>query len=151
MAQIRTLAAAHDLLTREQWEGVTMAELVRAATAPLEHARVDASGEALAVTPKAAVALAMALHELGTNAVKYGALSVPQGRIAIRWRADHEHLHVEWVERGGPPVAPPDKNGFGVKMIERALASDLGGEVSVTFETGGVQCAIDAPRRGNVT
>jgi two-component sensor histidine kinase len=151
IARIRMLADAHDLLTREQWEGVTLAELVRAATAPLEAGRVDLDGPALVVTPKAAVALAMALHELGTNAVKYGALSTPEGRIAISWATDGDRLRLDWRERGGPPVIISDRRGFGVRMIERALASDLGGRVKVDFDAGGVHCAIDAPRKGNVT
>jgi PAS domain S-box-containing protein len=151
LARIRMLADAHDLLTREQWEGVTLAELVRAATAPLAADRIEMSGDILVVTPKAAVALAMALHELGTNAVKYGALSVPGGRLAITWRADVDRLHLDWREHGGPPVVMPERRGFGVRMIERALASDLGGQVKVDFDSSGVHCAIDAPRKGNVT
>lgn len=151
MARLRTLAAAHDLLTREHWEGVTLAELVRAATAPLDPGRVTARGDALVVTPKAAVALAMALHELGTNAIKYGALSWTSGSIAISWQVSEGRLLLDWTERGGPPVAVPDKRGFGVKMIERALASDLGGKVTVAFEPTGVRCTIDAPQQGNVT
>jgi two-component sensor histidine kinase len=93
----------------------------------------------------------MALHELGTNAVKYGALSVPEGRLAIDWHADVDRLHLDWREYGGPPVAMPEHRGFGVRMIERALASDLGGRVKVDFDSAGVHCAIDAPRKGNVT
>lgn len=151
MARIRTLAGAHDLLTREQWEGVTLAELVRAATAPLDAARINAAGDALVVTPKAAVPLAMALHELGTNAVKYGALSTPDGRVDIAWTIDDDSLHLDWRETGGPRVAAPERRGFGVKMMERALASDLGGRVKVDFAADGVRCAIVAPRRGNVT
>ncbi len=151
MARVRTLASAHDLLTREHWEGVTIAELVRAATAPLDASRIDASGAPLAITPKAAVALAMALHELGTNAVKYGALSVPGGRVAIGWNVVDDRFTLDWQELGGPVVVKPDRRGFGVKMIERALASDLGGRVKVVFASDGVRCAIDAPRKGNVT
>ncbi|UVO55453.1 PAS domain-containing sensor histidine kinase [Sphingomonas sp. SUN039] len=151
IARIGTLAAAHDLLTREQWEGVTLGELVRAATAPLDATRIDAAGDTLEVTPKAAVALAMALHELGTNAVKYGALSTAEGRVGITWEIRGDRLHLDWREWGGPAVVVPRQRGFGVKMIERALASDLGGRVKVEFAPTGVHCAIDAPRKGNVT
>lgn len=150
LARLRTLAAAHDLLTREQWEGVTLAELVRAATAPLDAARIMAVGTAVTVTPKAAVALAMALYELGTNAVKYGALSVPTGSVDINWGVESDRLHVGWRERGGPPVVTPLRSGFGVKMIERALASDLGGTVTMDFAVDGARCTIDAPCKGNV-
>ena len=151
MARLRTLASAHDLLTREQWEGVTLAELVRAATGVLDTTRIDAAGDALVITPKSAVALAMSLHELGTNAVKYGALSTQQGRIEIRWTLSDDRLHLDWREYDGPPVSTPERRGFGIKMIERALASDLGARVSVEFASDGVHCSIDAPRKGNVT
>ena len=150
LARIQTLAAAHDLLTREHWEGVTLAELVRAGTAALEPDRVAAGGSAITLTPKAAVAIAMALHELGTNAVKYGALSVPAGRVDIVWRRDGDRVCVDWHERGGPPVTVPTRRGFGVKMIERALASDLRGTVTIDFAHDGVRCAIEAPSHGNV-
>ena len=150
LARIGTLAAAHDLLTREQWEGVTLAELIRAATAPHRGDRVDAHGAAVTLTPRAAVAIAMALHELGTNAVKYGALSVPDGHVEIAWTLDDARLRIDWRERDGPPVAVPQRRGFGVKMIERALASDLGGSVTMDFANTGVTCAIDAPRKGNL-
>ena len=154
MARLRTLATAHDLLTREQWEGVGLAELVRAATAPLDATRIAASGSAVMVTPKAAVAIAMALYELGTNAVKYGAMSAADGRVDIGWcvhgEAGDARLRLDWRERGGPSVAKPERRGFGVKMIERALASDLGGSVTMDFAPEGVRCAIDAPGRGNI-
>lgn len=151
MARLRTLAGAHDLLTRDQWEGVTLAELVRAATGVMDTTRIDAAGDALVITPKSAVALAMALHELGTNAVKYGALSTNEGRIEIRWTLNDDRFHLHWREYGGPPVTAPERRGFGIKMIERALASDLGARVSVEFDSDGVHCSIDAPRKGNVT
>ncbi len=150
-ARLRTLASAHDLLTRDHWEGVTLAELVRAATAPLDRTRVVAHGPALSVTPKAAVALAMAFHELGTNAMKYGALSATGGRVDIGWAISGDRLRLEWRETGGPSIEPPKRRGFGVKMIEKVLASDLGGAVAMAFDTAGVCCTIDAPQRGNIT
>ena len=93
----------------------------------------------------------MALHELGTNAVKYGALSTQEGRIEIHWTLSDDRLHLDWREYDGPPVSTPERRGFGIKMIERALASDLGARVSVEFASDGVHCSIDAPRKGNVT
>jgi PAS domain S-box-containing protein len=150
-ARLRTLASAHDLLTREHWEGVTLAELVRAATTALDRVRVAARGPALSVTPKAAVALAMALHELGTNAVKYGALSAATGHVDIGWSTGGDRLRLEWGESGGPEVAAPERRGFGIKMIEKVLASDLGGSVTMSFDRSGVRCLIDAPQKGNIT
>ena len=150
VARIGMLASAHDLLTREHWEGVTLAKLIRAAIAPLDPDRIAISGPPLTLNPKAAVAIAMALHELGTNAMKYGALSVDSGRVGIRWSVEKDRLSLDWEERGGPPVAAPDRQGFGVKMIERALASDLRANVSVDFAGAGVHCRIDAPLEGNI-
>lgn len=152
IARLHTLAGAHDLLTREHWEGVTLAELVHAATAPIDrhHSRIAATGPDLRITPKAAVAIAMALHELGTNAVKYGALSVQVGRVDVGWHSDEAQLVIVWRERGGPPVTPPERTGFGMRMIERVLASDLGGHVSLDFSAQGLQCTIEASAKGNL-
>ena len=91
----------------------------------------------------------MALHELATNAVKYGALSVPEGRVDIAWSDDGDtRFRLVWIESGGPLVTPPTRRGFGVRMIERALASDLGGTVVIDFATEGLVCTIDAPIDG---
>lgn len=149
--RLRTLAAAHDLLTRDQWEGVTMAELVRAATTPLSTDRITSRGDAMTLTPKAAVALAMAIHELGTNAIKYGSLSCDDGQVDIIWTRQPAGFAVEWREHGGPSVVTPERRGFGVRMIERVLASDIGGAVTMNFAPDGLQCRIDAPLTGNVT
>jgi PAS domain S-box-containing protein len=145
LSRLSALAVAHDLLTREQWEGVTLSELVRGATA---HAgeRVDATGSHLLVSPKSAVALVMALHELTTNAVKYGALSTPSGRATVDWAAQPGgRFLLTWRESGGPTVEAPSRRGFGVRMIERALASDLGGIVHIDFAPSGIVCTIDGP------
>ena len=146
-----SLAAAHDLLTREQWEDVTLGELIADATRV--HAepdgRIHASGPNIVVAPKAAIALVLALHELGTNAAKYGALSVPGGAVDIRWTVGDGRLHIEWRERGGPPVTVPLRQGFGLRMIERALAADLAGTATVTFAPEGLFCVIDAPEPGS--
>ncbi len=145
LARLSALSVAHDLLTRDQWEGATIAELVRGATA---HAgdRVAGSGPHLLVSPKSAVALVMALHELTTNAFKYGALSEPPGRVAVSWhRAPSNRFVLTWHETGGPAVVPPAQRGFGVRMIERVLASDLGGTVNIDFAQSGIVCTIDGP------
>ncbi|QHL90358.1 PAS domain-containing protein [Sphingomonas changnyeongensis] len=151
-ARLAALAAAHDLLTREQWEGATLAELVRRATGPVAPGsnRLRAAGPHAELTPKAAVAVVMALHELSTNAVKYGALSLPDGRIDIGWRLDGQRLLLDWRELGGPPVARPSSRGFGIRMIERALASDLAARVRIDFDPAGLICTIDAPVAPNL-
>lgn len=95
--------------------------------------------------PKEALAIAMALHELATNAVKYGALSTDSGRVDLEWRASGEVLSIVWRERGGPTVTPPQHKGFGSMMIERTLAMDLLGTVATTYAPEGLICAIEAP------
>ena len=92
-----------------------------------------------------ALTLALALNELGTNATKYGALSVPEGRLSLRWSIDPA-LTLEWRESGGPPVTPPSRTGFGSRMITTMLAKDFGGTVDLRYEPSGVVCRLDAPR-----
>jgi PAS domain S-box-containing protein len=146
-ARLGSLAAAHDLLSREHWEGVTLAELVADAVRVYSEGsgRIHAVGPHVIVKPKAAIALVLALHELGTNAAKYGSLSVPAGRVDIGWETKEGRLLMEWRESGGPPVSPPAGRGFGLRMIERALASDLAGRATLRFDAEGLVCTIDAP------
>jgi two-component sensor histidine kinase len=96
-----------------------------------------------------ALALAMALQELATNAVKYGALSNATGQIQIGWKIEHKdglpRLHLDWTESGGPPVKAPKRRGFGTRLIERSLAQDLDGEVRIDFVPTGLVCKVDAP------
>ena len=102
--------------------------------------------------PRAALAFGIAIHELTTNAVKFGALSVVEGSVAITWATDHgvdgEDLVLDWVERNGPPVTPPEHYGFGMTLIERGLSYDLSGEVKVEFAPAGVKATLRAPLRG---
>lgn len=145
--RLAALAAAHDLLTRESWEGATLAELVTEATGhcDVRGERLRAAGPAVRLRPKAAVSLAMALHELCTNATKYGALSVPEGRVDIDWTVADGRLRLDWREAGGPPVAPALRRGFGFRMIERALTADLAGRAEIALEPAGLVCSIEAP------
>ncbi|MEA3008984.1 MAG: hypothetical protein QOJ91_676 [Sphingomonadales bacterium] len=149
--RLAALAAAHDLLTRESWEGATLSELIREAVGHLnaQEERLTIEGPDATLGPKAAVSLVMALHELATNAAKYGALSRTGGKVEIHWRIDAERLRFEWRERDGPPVARPERRGFGLRMIERALAADLGGTVAIDFAPAGFACRIDARLTGS--
>ena len=147
-ARLIALARAHDVLTRENWESANLAEIVAQAVEPFAVAgveRFELSGPELRLRPKSALALAMALQELATNAAKYGALSNGRGRIEIRWEAEDGRMRLRWAERGGPPVARPIRRGFGTRLIERTLAQDLDGEVALSFETEGLVCAVAAP------
>jgi PAS domain S-box-containing protein len=146
------LSRAHDVLTRENWDGAYLREVVQEAIAPFqaeEHSRFDLHGQDVRLSPRIALAVAMALQELGTNAVKYGALSNQTGRIAISWSITRQtggmRLELTWKETGGPPVVEPNRRGFGTRLIERSLAQELHGDVTITFAPTGVVCTIHAP------
>lgn len=148
--RLATLASAHGLLTRTNWERAPIRVLAEEAVAGFgaDPARVDLDGPPLTLSPKKAISVAMALHELGTNAVKYGALSNDLGRVIVRWRIvpeDQPTIEVVWREEGGPPVTPPTRRGFGSMIIEKALAYEIRGEVSVDYKEDGVVCTIRAP------
>ena len=146
-ARLAMLAAGHDLLTREKWEGATIAALVADATAAYADpvGRILAGGDSVLLAPKAAISLGMALHELGTNAAKHGALSTPEGKVAISWTLSSDRkFSFLWQESGGPIATSPTRQGFGLRMIERALASDLDGHISIDFEPSGIICQITA-------
>lgn len=151
-ARLGALAAAHNLLTQRHWENSLLSEIVSAsitATAGSEVVQVTTEGPEVVVPPQTAVSLAMALHELSTNAIKYGALSSELGTVAVTWtvsRGDaRPRLRFEWKEHGGPTVAPPKHRGFGTRMIERGLAAELQGQVALDFAPDGLRCVIDAP------
>jgi two-component sensor histidine kinase len=123
--RISALAAAHDILTREQWEGAGIGEVAHGVLDALSGTqdRVIAAGSRIRLRPNVALSLSMAFHELGTNALKYGALSQPGGRVALDWHVDEAtgDLLINWKETGGPPVAPPATRGFGSRLLERAV------------------------------
>lgn len=144
------LASTHDVLTRERWEGAELADVLDAVLAPHGGAaggRFATGGPPLRLGPNAAVSLSMSLHELATNAVKYGALSQPGGHVAVRWqRLDGPpRLRLVWQEEGGPPVESPARRGFGSRLIERGLAYELGATVSLDFRREGLCCTIEMP------
>jgi PAS domain S-box-containing protein len=145
-ARLMALSRAHNLLTEQNWGRANLDRLVRDAIEHLagEADRFEIEGAPVWLNPRAALALAMALHELGTNAAKYGALSGDSGRVRIRWREEGDALAVEWKELGGPPVAAPASRGFGSRLIERGLETDLGGSARLAFEADGLRCSIRA-------
>ncbi|HEV2559830.1 MAG TPA: sensor histidine kinase [Microvirga sp.] len=150
--RLLALSRAHDVLTRESWEGADLKDVVGRALEPYQvhsESRLRVTGPSVRLTPRMSLALAMALHELATNAVKYGALSNKNGTIDVTWRvqngAEPARLVLRWSEAGGPPVVAPRRRGFGSRLIERSLASDLNGEVDIAFAPTGVVCTVSAP------
>lgn len=146
--RIRSMSRAHSLLTKSRWEGVVISALVHEELAAYQerHGAIAVSGPDVVLTPKAALALSLALHELATNAAKYGCLSVASGRLAVSWTCDQAGaLSVVWTEAGGPPVAPPTRRGFGSTLIDKVLTLETGGTAQLAFDPGGVVCTISLP------
>ena len=147
------LSQAHDQLTRQHWQSADLRDIVRGATAPhLSHPdeQLAIAGEPVTVSPRIALTMALVLHELTTNAAKYGALSAHDGRIEIGWRVERRPpksplLHIEWRERNGPPVEAPAKPGFGSRFIQGSVTTELRGSVRMNFEPEGLHCMIDLP------
>lgn len=154
-ARMAALSNAHNVLVEDNWESASLRSVIDRALAPHLLAEVDANrflleGPDARLHPKIAVTLAMALHELMTNAAKYGALSVAEGQVSIRWLlADmddgRQRLDLRWEERGGPAVAPATRKGFGSRLIERQLPLEFDGSAAITFAPTGVVCVLEIP------
>lgn len=150
-ARLMALSRAHDVLTRQRWEGADLKEIAAGAVQSfdLDGGRFTMEGPSVWLEPHTALALAMAWHELGTNAVKYGALSVPGGRVDLSWRVEpdgDDDLAIEliWREHGGPEVTRPSRKGFGSRLLERGLAAELRGQVTVDYPPSGLVCRMTA-------
>ncbi|MCX7312719.1 MAG: PAS domain S-box protein [Alphaproteobacteria bacterium] len=150
------LSQAHDQLTRRHWKSADLRDIVEGATSPHiarspeSQDRIVIDGEPITVTPRVALTLALGLHELTTNAAKYGALSEAAGRIEVNWRIVDQLpaapiLRIEWRERGGPQVAVPARQGFGTRFIEGSVASELRGKARLDYAADGLMCTMDIP------
>ncbi|WP_428391395.1 chemotaxis protein CheB [Lichenicoccus sp.] len=153
--RLHALAQAHNLLVQKEWVGAEIGDIVTSILAPYQThdtSRIETEGARLGVRPQVGVALMMVLHELATNAVKYGALSVPGGKLTVRWHrhgeGPAERLHVKWSESGGPKVRPPSRQGFGTRLIERSTAHELGGAAHLDYLEEGLRCELIFPSPG---
>jgi PAS domain S-box-containing protein len=149
--RIQSMANAHRLLSRSHWQGVSLADLVRRELAPCTaEGSASVEGPEVLLSPEATQSVAIVLHELVTNASKYGALATKHGRISVRWdwRQDSQaarRLLLEWVETGGSPVTPPGHAGYGTDAICNLIPYELGGAVDLAFDAAGVRCRIELP------
>lgn len=142
--RIVALAKAHDVLLQHDWATASLAAVVRETLAPLDGLQQAViSGPDLQVASRAALTLSLILHELATNAAKYGALSVPDGRVALRWSIDDGVFRLEWRETDGPPAREPQKTGFGSRLIRRGLSS--AGTVDCRYPESGFEMDLSAP------
>jgi len=152
MNRLATMSNAHALLMQDDWQEVALKRVVETTIAPFvdpERPQFSVAGPDFVVNSKAVLPLGMALHELCTNAVKYGALQTDAGRVAVNWDVTRDRpsgaaLRLTWRESGGPPVAPPQRKGFGSRMIEQVLAHQIGGEVSLAYPAEGLVCVVTA-------
>jgi two-component sensor histidine kinase len=154
-SRLEALARAHDILFQSNWARADLRTIVEGILAPYTargRNRIRAKGPEVSLGAKPALALGLALHELGTNAAKYGALSNDEGYIEIAWTlAPHlqgREFRLRWRERNGPPVLPPSRTGFGTRLIQRNLAAEFKGEVELEYQPDGVECTIYAPAEG---
>lgn len=146
-ARLIALARMHDILIAQMWQGAELCEIASCAVSAYESGlgTFEISGPAYRIAPQSALTLAMALHELCTNAVKYGALSVASGRVAISWAKEDDRLVLRWAERDGPTVIPASYEGFGSRFVARQVARELKGTVNLAFPPRGVTCEIALP------
>lgn len=146
-ARLQALSSVHNVLSRKNWEGAHLGELVKSITAPYAGApgtRVRLAGPEVALQPRGAIAVAMIVNELSTNAAKYGALSGANGFVDVSWsRIGPDRLRLEWIETGGPVVSPPTRTGYGTKFIERAVVDELHGSYAASFPPEGMRCYVE--------
>lgn len=148
-ARLVALSQSHDVLTRNDWTGATLSEVLLEQLRPYRRdhvARFELSGPPVSLAPRVALALGMVFGELSTNAARYGALSNDEGRLLVEWRWLDEPgkptVAVTWREVGGPPVAPPSQHGFGARLIQRSLSHELGGSAVLTYGAEGLVCDL---------
>jgi PAS domain S-box-containing protein len=150
--RLQGLAASHDVLVSKNWQGAPLAELVRRQLAPFEvqSSRFELAGPDIVLTAEAAQAIGLAIHELATNAIKYGALSQPSGKVRVSWMFDGNTgasppLLLNWIEQGGPPVSPPSRRGFGHVVIGQMVERSLNGKVAMEFAVQGLNWSVSIP------
>jgi two-component sensor histidine kinase len=148
-SRLLALGRAHDLLLQARWSSASLATIVRGATEPYDSkgsGRFSLDGPPIEITSAAVLALAMTLNELCTNTTKFGALSVPAGRVGIAWSVDDttQRLRLTWTETNGPPVHPPTRRSFGTRLME-TLGKQLKGEVTLAYEGSGFVYTLDVP------
>lgn len=151
--RLQGLAASHDVLVRENWHGAPLASLVRQQLVPfaeIQSSRFEIAGPDIVLTAEAAQAIGLAIHELATNAIKYGALSEPTGKVRVSWMFDENpgaagQILLSWIERSGPPVSPPSRKGFGHVVIGEMVERSLNGKVAVEFAGDGLKWSVSIP------
>jgi PAS domain S-box-containing protein len=146
--RLMAIAATHNVLTDQNWSAASLRQIIDGSVTPYRAnpGQLTISGDDLKVSPKPAVVMALAFHELAINALKYGALSVAAGHVDIHWAVqDGDRLNIDWTEQGGPAVRPPERRGFGSRIVQLALPGELGGQVDLDYRAEGLRCRISSP------
>ncbi|MBV9969159.1 MAG: response regulator [Xanthobacteraceae bacterium] len=148
--RVQALARAHSLLSESRWRGANISDIIEEELAPYRAPhfdRITIAGTSLSLDPSTAQALALALHELATNAAKYGALSRPSGRLQVSWTITNSRLELRWIERGGPPPQSVEPGGFGIRVIKAGVEGQLDGNVEFDWRQEGLRCSLSVPLR----
>jgi two-component system, chemotaxis family, CheB/CheR fusion protein len=150
MGRVHALAKTYGLISKENWQNVSLQDLVTDGLAPYEEGqRVSVKGPPIWLTPRAALAIGLVLHELATNAVKHGTLSTAKGRLSLTWRVERQpkpgQIVIEWTETGGPKISKPLKKGFGTELISKEFEYQLGGKANLQFSSEGLKAVLELP------
>jgi PAS domain S-box-containing protein len=147
--RIRSLAGTHELLSRSHWRGVPLADIIRRELEPYSTTNTDIGGPGVMLKADATQAVAKVMHELTTNAAKYGAFSNRTGRVSVQWKwltnGSGDRLIIQWQEAGGPPVLAPNQSGYGTSIIRDLIPFELGGKVELVFALKGIRCQLEIP------
>jgi two-component sensor histidine kinase len=148
-ARLSSLGRAHNILSEQKWESAEVGDIVVSVLEPhatADKSRLRVSGPIARLAPSTALMLSMVLHELATNATKYGALANDSGKVAVEWKTlSGKRLRLTWKETGGPPAQPPERKGFGSLLIEQAFAAQVGGSATLEYVPDGVFCSLECP------
>jgi two-component sensor histidine kinase len=144
--RIQALAGVHSLFAKSRWTGAELGSLVKQELSPYSRdGRTQIDGPSVMLKPDLAQAIGVVLHELATNAAKYGALSATKGQVRVAWSCAADQLGLRWIEAGGPHVSPPTRKGFGTHMIEAMIRGHKGGDVRLNWHAEGLRCEITLP------
>lgn len=149
--RLHAIARSHDVLTDEAWASALLVDVIQGALDPIHdkvYGRLHVVGPDVRLKPRIATMLSLAMHELGDNALRYGALSNGTGTVDVTWRIGGGRFTLQWIEKGGPAVAPPAESGYGRRIVERVLSAEFGGTARIDFRPSGIVFELDAPSAG---
>ncbi len=145
MGRLQAMARSYGVLSRESWKEASVEEIVRQELEPFGLEGASMSGEDIRLKPQQGLSLGMVVHELATNAAKYGAFASHKGTVSVAWFASDRVFHLDWAEKGGPSVSPPEKVGFGLTLAKGEIEYRLGGSLETSFASDGFRLRLSFP------